>query len=311
MKRLIVLISMLAMVLVSVSPALAQEGTGNLEQYSDSGRGNQAGEEVTLAGVLEKPDATTYMYGTHSISDASGYYALQSDAVDLDAYVGQSVTLSGTLVPGYENGQVEGGPPLVEVTRIAPVETPDERVTLSFELAVGGQPPAGTSFFGYVPAEGGISTPLTDPDGDGLYTGSMDVPQYPPGPRPVPEDVDPVTLPVQIVRTTETKDGFPLNPVTIKDFGDILMDEDKTFSASISFRNFPDPDKPGPTTPVPEVPAPADNPDNSNSTNSPEGISILPDTGGVTMTIVGIVAGLAAGGLLFAWLLSTGLLRRR
>ena len=36
--------------------------------------------------------------------------------MDLDAYTGQRVTIYGNLVPGYEYGQVEGAPPLVDVT---------------------------------------------------------------------------------------------------------------------------------------------------------------------------------------------------
>ena len=58
--------------------------------------------------------------------------------------------------------------------------SPNRTVTLSFELTVEGEPPEGTEFFGFIPAEGGISAPLTDPDGDGLYTGSVDVPKFPP-----------------------------------------------------------------------------------------------------------------------------------
>jgi hypothetical protein len=79
-------------------------------------------QEVSATGTLEKPEVTVYQYGTHAITDeASGtYYALQSEVVDLDAYVGQRVTVYGTLVPGYENGQVEGGPPLINVTRVEP-----------------------------------------------------------------------------------------------------------------------------------------------------------------------------------------------
>lgn len=88
--------------------------------------GAAVGEQITLTGVVEKPEATTYMYGTHGISDRdSGYYALRSDTVNLDDYVGQPVSVNGTLVPGYENGQVEGGPPLAEVTRVEPLTEPD------------------------------------------------------------------------------------------------------------------------------------------------------------------------------------------
>lgn len=79
-------------------------------------------ELIPATGVLERPEITTYMYGTHAIAnEASGdRYALRSEDVDLDGYVGQRVTVYGTPVPGYENGQVEGGPPLLNVTRIEP-----------------------------------------------------------------------------------------------------------------------------------------------------------------------------------------------
>lgn len=114
----------------------------------------------------------------------------------------------------------------------------DYEATLSFKLAVEGQPPAGATFYGFVPAEGGMSTQLTDPDKDGVYTGSMEVPKYAPGPRPVPESIDPVTLPVQIVWTLETRYGHPLYPTVIKYFGAVLMDGDKTFTASTSFEHM-------------------------------------------------------------------------
>jgi len=63
------------------------------------------------------------MYGTYAIAnEASGdRYAMRSENVDLDGYVGRRDTVYGTQVPGYENGQVEGGPPLLNVTRIEPI----------------------------------------------------------------------------------------------------------------------------------------------------------------------------------------------
>jgi hypothetical protein len=63
------------------------------------------------------------MYGTHTITDVSlgDMYALRSEGEGLlDAYVGQRVTVHGTLVPGYEKGQIEGGPPLLKVNRVEP-----------------------------------------------------------------------------------------------------------------------------------------------------------------------------------------------
>lgn len=57
MRNLAVLAAMLAVVLAVASQALGQES-------------------VVATGVLEKPEATTYMYGTHTVSDeASGTYS--------------------------------------------------------------------------------------------------------------------------------------------------------------------------------------------------------------------------------------------
>jgi hypothetical protein len=98
------------------------EGATVPKQDDEDDRG-MSNAVVTVAGVLEKPGITTYMYGTHAITDeASGTsYALRSeDQGLLDGYVGQRVTVYGTVVPGYENGQIEGGPPLLNVIRVEP-----------------------------------------------------------------------------------------------------------------------------------------------------------------------------------------------
>jgi hypothetical protein len=89
-----------------------------LAQQQDAGDQSEPAQGTVVAtGVLEKPEITTYMYGTHAITDeASGtLYALRSENTDLDTYVGQKVTVYGTPVPGYQNGQVEGGPDLLNV----------------------------------------------------------------------------------------------------------------------------------------------------------------------------------------------------
>ena len=172
-------------------------------------------------------------------------------------------------------------------------------MTLSFELAIQGTPPADKSFFGFIPAEGGIATQLTDPDGDGLYTGSMDVPQYAPGPRPVPEGMDPVTLPVQIVETSEAKYGVLLYPEVLEDFGQVLMDEDKTFSTTLVFDGPADPVEPVPPTPEPTTP-------DSGGSESPtalDDIDVLPDTGGAVFWALGAGLLLIGAGL-SAWRLT-------
>lgn len=113
----------------------------------------------------------------------------------------------------------------------------EEFVTLSFELTVECEPPANAIFLGLTGGEGLSTTPLTDPDGDGLYTGTMTVPKFGPGPRPVPPGIEPITLsPVRIVQGPPTGVSA-LGPQyrVIKDFGGVKLDEDRTLEASVSF----------------------------------------------------------------------------
>lgn len=79
----------------------------------------QAGAIVSTTGVLSKPQITAYMYGSHALgSEARLRYALEGNTADLDALVGEKVSLTGVVVPGYENGKVEGGPTLLDVTAV-------------------------------------------------------------------------------------------------------------------------------------------------------------------------------------------------
>ena len=121
---------------------------------------------------------------------------------------------------------------------------PSDQVTLSFELTVRGEVPEGARFFGSAVGEGGPGVPLTDPDGDGTFTGSVTVPRFPPGPRPVPPGTEPVSLPVQIVQ----ENGGNID--VIRDFGVVPLDGDRTFSARVNFKR----DRGG--TEIPEDTAP-------------------------------------------------------
>src|SRR5215217_226158 len=194
---------------------------------------------LTATGVLEgaaphSPDPTP----VYAITDeeAGTSYELVSGFVDLEQYVGERVTIQGVAVPGPGD---PGKPLLLNVTQIQPAaedgnnDPPvNDKATLSYELAVDGDPPAGTAFYGQVhTGEGGPGryVPLTDPDEDHLYTGSTIVDRFGPGPRSVPPSVEPVSLPVRIVQESGA------NIEVIKDFGTVKVDGDKTFSASVSF----------------------------------------------------------------------------
>ena len=241
-----------------------EEGATNREAAGE--KATRAGGPATATGVLEKaaphsPDPTP----VYAITDegTGKPYELMSGFVELEQYVGERVTIQGVPVPGPGD---PSKPPLLNVTQIEPAGgtgdgsdgggpvtcqsldcpkpgTPNDKATLSFELTVEGEPPADASFFGNVhTGEGGPGryVPLTDPDDDGVYTGSTIVDRFGPGPRPVPPGVEPVSFPVKIVQGTN---GEAYR--SIKDFGTVKIDGDKTFSASVSFddNEEPDPDE--------------------------------------------------------------------
>ena len=68
-------------------------------------------------GTIQRLEVTSFMYGTHALFDNSGkiLYALRSHTLDLSAYIGKHVEVTGTLVPGYP---VDGGPPFLDVSKV-------------------------------------------------------------------------------------------------------------------------------------------------------------------------------------------------
>jgi hypothetical protein len=121
----------------------------------------------------------------------------------------------------------------------------------SFTGGPGGGPGGGSAaaerpgdVLGFIPAEGGITVPLSDSDGDGVYTGSTTLDRFGPGPRPVPPGTESVSLPVQIVQ--ESSGTIEI----IRDFGVVPLNGDRTFSARVNFK------RDGRDTETPEVTAP-------------------------------------------------------
>lgn len=147
----------------------------------------------------------------------------------------------------------------------------------AFRLTVVGQPPANATFFGLFGYEGGIPVRLSDPDGGGVFTGSVT------GPVSAFGGTNPQPVPVLIVQSTGTRDSinlgtYPGSPITIvRDFGLVAFDSDKTFSANVSFGQAAPPVADG-------------------------GSGSLPNTGGpplvlpVLLSVVGVL--LVGGGLL-------------
>ncbi len=143
---------------------------------------------------------------------------------------------AGPVAESYPSQGTAGSIVILEPSGDGPGPAPGSTAKLSFELTVEEDPPADASFSGFVPAEGGIRAPLTDPDDDGVYTGSVEVSKFAPGGPP-----EPVSLPVQIVQMQPG--AYHSRDTVLKDFGEVLIDGDKSFSASVSFDEEPDLDE--------------------------------------------------------------------
>lgn len=68
-------------------------------------------------GMIQPAGVPAYMYGPFRLTDASGktLYALCSSNLDLNQYVGKSVELVATSIPGYP---IDGGPVYLAVTSV-------------------------------------------------------------------------------------------------------------------------------------------------------------------------------------------------
>lgn len=72
---------------------------------------------VQTSGVITVQGITTYMYGTHVLTDTTGctVYALRSTSLILDDYLNKNVEIKGNKVSGYP---VDGGPEYLDVYSI-------------------------------------------------------------------------------------------------------------------------------------------------------------------------------------------------
>lgn len=71
---------------------------------------------MELTGTIQEQGITSYQYGTHTITTQDDiFYALKSDAVDLDVYVEEKVTLVAEKIEGYP---LSGGPEYLLVLEV-------------------------------------------------------------------------------------------------------------------------------------------------------------------------------------------------
>jgi len=76
---------------------------------------NTQGNTLEISGLIKEQGITTYQYGTHIISDQEQFYAIKSETIDLDQYVGKEVTIRAEKIEGYP---VDGGPEYLLVLEI-------------------------------------------------------------------------------------------------------------------------------------------------------------------------------------------------
>lgn len=136
------------------------------------------------------------------------------------------------FIPALAHAQtIEGDP-----TDASPNPSWDTAVTVTFQLTVEGEPPEDATFFGYLGYEP-APLRLTDPDGDGVYTGST--------PRSLVPAGD--TQPALIVQGTGTRESQVVGPSpgepihVLKNFGEVTFEEDTTLPAVASFESSGDP----------------------------------------------------------------------
>ncbi|WP_037318025.1 hypothetical protein [Salegentibacter sp. Hel_I_6] len=72
--------------------------------------------QMQLTGTIESQGMTSYQYGTHILNSEEEFYALKSDNLNLDEFVGKQVNVSGSKIEGYP---VDGGPDYILVTEVS------------------------------------------------------------------------------------------------------------------------------------------------------------------------------------------------
>jgi len=72
-------------------------------------------EQMQLTGTIESQGITSYQYGSHVLNSEDEFYALKSETLNLDEFIGKEVIISGSKIEGYP---VDGGPDYILVTEV-------------------------------------------------------------------------------------------------------------------------------------------------------------------------------------------------
>lgn len=78
-------------------------------------KNTNSNDQMEITGTIQQQGMTSYQYGTHTLTNEEIFYALKSEAVDLDEYLEEEVTLVAEKITGYP---VDGGPDYLLVLRV-------------------------------------------------------------------------------------------------------------------------------------------------------------------------------------------------
>lgn len=71
---------------------------------------------MKITGTIQEQGMTSYQYGTHTFTTANDeFYALKSETINLDEYIGEEVTIVVEKIEGYP---LSGGPEYLLVLEV-------------------------------------------------------------------------------------------------------------------------------------------------------------------------------------------------
>lgn len=70
---------------------------------------------IQASGIIQEQGISTYQYGSHILIGENNTYALRSETINLDIYIGKAVDIKGEKISGYP---VDGGPEYIEVLEV-------------------------------------------------------------------------------------------------------------------------------------------------------------------------------------------------
>jgi hypothetical protein len=108
------IIAVVLIIFIFSSCKTTQENTSKDLVVKDTSSQN-TNKALEITGLIAKQGVTTYQYGSHTIKTEKDLYTLKSSNINLDDYIGKTITIVGEKIDGYP---ISGGPIYVKVLKI-------------------------------------------------------------------------------------------------------------------------------------------------------------------------------------------------